>query len=140
MDVAVNYWAVILAGISAMVVGSIWYSRVMFQKPWEAMARIDKKRGRKELPMVMTVTFLASLLMAYVLAHVAFLSNQFFGNSFLQDTLSTAFWLWLGISTPALLTGGLFEQRRKKLILMNLGNQLVTLIVMALIIGSIGIS
>jgi hypothetical protein len=139
MDVVVNYWAVILAGISAMVVGSIWYSRFMFQKPWEAMVRIDKKRGMKELPVVMTVTFLASLLMAYVLAHVAFLSNKFFGNSFLQDTLSTAFWLWIGINTPAILTGSLFEQRRKKVILMNLGNQFVTLMVMALIIGGIGV-
>jgi hypothetical protein len=111
----------------------------MFQKPWEAMVRIDKKRGMKELPVVMTVTFLASLLMAYVLAHVAFLSNKFFGNSFLQDTLSTAFWLWIGINTPAILTGSLFEQRRKKVILMNLGNQFVTLMVMALIIGGIGV-
>lgn len=139
MDVIVNYWAVILAGISAMAVGSIWYSKAMFQKPWEDMAKIDKKKGMKELPMVMTVTFLGALLTAYVLAHVAFLSNKFFGNSFLQDTLSTAFWLWLGISTPALLASGLFEQRRKKLILMNIGNQLVTLIVMALIIGSMGV-
>jgi Protein of unknown function (DUF1761) len=139
MDVLVNYWAVILAAISAMVVGTVWYSPIMFQKTWEKMVSLDKEKGMKELPWVMGLTFIASLLMAYVLAHVSYLSNQFFGNSFMQDTLTTAFWLWLGINTPAILSGSLFEQRRKKAILLNVGNQLVTLMVMGLIIGLMGV-
>lgn len=140
MNVVVNYWAVILAAVSAMVVGTIWYSPLLFQKVWEKTVHLDKKKGAKELPWVMTVTFVASLLTAYVLAHVTFLSHKFFGNSFMQDALSTAFWLWLGVNTPAILSGSLFEQRRKKAIILNCGNQLVTLFVMALIIGAFGIA
>lgn len=140
MDVVINYWAVILAAISAMVVGTLWYSPLMFKNAWEKTVHLDKKKGTKELPWVMAVTFVAALLTAYILAHVTFLSHKFFGNSFMQDALSTAFWLWLGINTPAILSGSLFEQRRKKGILLNVGNQLVTLLIMGLIIGAFGVA
>jgi hypothetical protein len=140
MDVVINYWAVILAAISAMVVGTVWYSPLLFQKAWEKTVKLDKKKGMKEMPWVMGVTFIAALLTAYILAHVTFLSHKFFGNSFMQDALSTAFFLWIGINTPAILSGSLFEQRRKKGILINVGNQLVTLLVMGLIIGAFGVA
>jgi|GEM_PF-2097435 len=58
----------------------------------------------------------------------------------MQDALSMVFWLWLGINTPAILSGSLVEQRRKKAMLINIGNQLVTLVVTALIIGAFGIA
>jgi hypothetical protein len=72
------------------------------------------------------------------LAHVAFLSNNFFQNEFMQDTLTTAFWLWLGFTAARILTHDLFEGRRKKLTLLTFGNEFVTVMVMALIIGAMG--
>jgi hypothetical protein len=134
MEVQVNYWAVLFAAISSMVVGSIWYSPSVFGAAWQKTFKQNKKRARREMPLVMVLTFGASLLMAYVLAHVGFIANRFFGNSFLQDTMTTAVFMWLGFSVPAIL-GGLFEQRRKVAMLLQIGNVLVTLEVMALIIG-----
>ncbi|MCA9325372.1 DUF1761 domain-containing protein [Candidatus Saccharibacteria bacterium] len=138
MEVVVNYWAVLFAALSSMVVGSLWYSPAVFGKTWEKTFKQNKKRAKKEMPLVMFVTLVASLLMAYILAHVAYLANQFFGNSFLQDTMTTAVFLWLGFSVPAIL-GGLFEQRRKAAMMLQIGNVLVTLEVMALIIGLMGV-
>ena len=85
------------------------------------------------------LTFLASLVSAYVLAHVTYLSNQFFGSTFLQDALSTGFWLWLGFIAARILTHDLFEGRPGKLTFLNLSHEFVTVMVMALIIGLIGV-
>ena len=140
MDVSVNYLAVLLAALATMVVGSIWYARGVFGDTWGRLAKVDmsKPPKRGELVWLMGSTFVASLLTAYILAHVAFLSNQHFQNSFLQDTLTTAFWLWLGFIAARIYTHDTFESRRKKLTILNVSHEFVTVLVMALVIGSMG--
>lgn len=141
MNVEVNYLAVLLAGASTMIVGAIWYSKAVFGKTWADLAQVDLDRKMRsgELGWIMGSTFVASLITAYVLAHVAFLSNQFFDNSFMQDTLTTAFWLWLGFTAVRLYVHDAFETRRKKLTVLASGHELLTVMVMALIIGGLGI-
>lgn len=85
------------------------------------------------------VTVVVSLVTAYVLAHVSYLANSFFGNSFMQDTLTTAFWMWLGFTAARMITHDAFEQRPAKLTIMNITHELVTLLVMGAIIGAMGI-
>ena len=85
------------------------------------------------------LTFVVSLITAYILAHVTFLSNNFFHNSFMQDALTTAFWLWLGFTAARFVTHDLFEGRPWKLTLMNATHELITVVVMALIIGAMGV-
>lgn len=141
MEVSVNYWAVLLAAASSMVVGSIWYARGVFGNTWAKLAKVDmdKKVSGGQMATLMGLTFVASLVTAYVLAHVTFLSNQFFDNSYMQDALSTAFWLWLGFTAARILTHDLFEGRRKKLTLLTWGNELVTIMLMGVIIGWLGV-
>ena len=124
-----------------MIVGAIWYSKAVFGKTWADLAQVDLDRKMRsgELGWIMGSTFVASLITAYVLAHVAFLSNQFFDNSFMQDTLTTAFWLWLGFTAVRLYVHDAFETRRKKLTVLASGHELLTVMVMALIIGGLGI-
>jgi hypothetical protein len=134
MDVQVNSLAVLLAALSSMAVGSIWYARPVFGNKWIKWAKVDMKTGRgMVLPLV--TAFIASLVTAYILAHVTYLSNQFFSHSYLQDALSTAFWLWLGLTAARFVTHDAFEGRPWKLTLLNIGNEFVTLMVMGLIIG-----
>ncbi len=141
MEVEINYLAVVLAGLSSMAVGFLWYMPSVFGNTWMKLARVNPNTAMSSKQMAFTYggTLLASLVTAYVLAHVAFLSNHFFGNSFLQDSLSTAFWLWLGFTAARIFTHDAFEGRRKKLTILNFGNELVTVMVMALIIGVMGV-
>lgn len=136
MSIDVNFWAVLLAGISAMVVGTLWYSPMVFGDVWRKTVKLDKKKMQTEMVQTMIITFFAALVTALTIAIITFLYNQFYGHSFLEAGVITAIWLWIGINTPAILSGSLFEQRRKKAILINVGNQLVTLVVMGLIIGA----
>lgn len=139
MEVAVNYWAVLAAMLSSMVVGSIWYARPVLGNLWMKLAKIDMSKDTGSVWKPIAITAVVSLITAYVLAHVAYLSNQFFGNSFLQDALTTAFWMWLGFVAARFITHDVFEGRPAKLTLLNIGNEFVTLMVMGLIIGLIGV-
>jgi len=138
MDVQVNYLAVFLAAVSTMVVGSIWYAKPVFGRTWMKLANIKERdsMNAKDV-LIMASTFGLSLLTAYVLAHVTFLSHHFFGHSFMQDAINTAFWLWLGLVVTRLLTHNLFEQKPAALNLLAIGNEFVTIMVMGVIIGAL---
>ena len=139
MEVHVNLLAVLVATLSAMVIGSIWYSPKVFAPVWMKLAKIDATKDGGPIWKPIAITVVVCLITAYVLAHVAYLSNQFFQNSFLQDSLATAFWLWLGFSAARFITHDAFEGRPMKLTAINIGNDFVTITVMGLIIGWFGV-
>lgn len=134
MDVPVNWLAIVLAAASTMVVGSVWYMPKAFGNTWQKLARLDPK-NMADPKKAIGLTVVASLVTAYVLAHVTYLSNRFFGGSFLSSALQTAFWVWLGFTAARILTHDLFENRPSKLTLITVSHELVTLLVMGLVIG-----
>ena len=140
MSIEINYFAVFLAAVSSMVVGSIWYMPAVFGNAWMKLTgvKMNNKLPAKQMAIMYGLTFVASLLTADILAHVAFVDNQFFKHSFMQDTLTMALWLWAGFTAARFLVHDLFEGRRKKLTLLNSAHELVTVVVMALIIGAMG--
>lgn len=138
MNVEINIWAVALAMVSSMVIGSIWYAKPVFGGVWMKWAKVNPtKRSNAMMPIITTAA--VSLVTAYVLAHVTYLSNQFFDDSFLQDALTTAFWMWLGFTAARMLTHDLFEGRPVKLTLLNITHEFVTIMVMGLVIGVMGL-
>lgn len=140
MDVQINNVAVVLAMLSSMVVGSVWYAQSVFGKKWARLAKVDMSKGdRSDVWKPIVTTMVVSLITAYVLAHVTYLSNQFFGNSYLQDALTTAFWLWLGLTAARFVTHDAFEGRPMQLTVLTLGNELATIMLMGLVIGLMGV-
>lgn len=139
MEVQINYIAVVLAMLSSLVVGSIWYARAVFGNTWIKLAKIDMKKNSGSVFKPIAITMLVSLITAFVLAHVTYLSNQFFENSFLQDALMTSLWMWLGFTAARFITHDAFEGRPEKLTALNLGNEFVTIMIMGLIIGLFGV-
>ena len=144
MEVDINIWGVVWAAVSSMVVGSIWYSKGVFGPPWMKLAGLSerqfKEMQQKDGWMPMATMFVLALIMAYVLAHVTYLSAEFFTDaSYHYAAVSSGFWMWLGFVVPTTLGTGLFSGTRKKLMALNLGNWLVTLLVMGWVIGFVGL-
>jgi hypothetical protein len=137
VDVQINWLAVILATASSMIVGMIWYAKSVFGEKWAKLAKLNlnDKEMAKGAPQAIGITIIVSFITAYVLAHVSYLSNSFFHHSFLQDAVTTAFWLWLGFTAARVITHDVFERRPAALTVMTIGHELVTLLVMGLIIG-----
>lgn len=135
----VNLWAVLLATASTMVVGSIWYSPRVLGTRWMALAAIDRDRvaSRGVIPIVLTVV--VSFVTAWVLAGATWIAHSFYDDAFLTDALVTGAFLWVGFTAARMITHDAFEARPTVLTAMNIAHELVTVLVMALVIGLVGV-
>src|SRR5437763_1418970 len=105
-SVDINYWAVLVAAVINMVVGSIWYSKALFAKEWM------KLTGRKTEEMGgggtgYGVAIIGALIQAWILAHFV----TYAGSTTFADGLVTAFWLWLGFVAITTAVNFVFEGR-----------------------------
>jgi hypothetical protein len=65
----VNYLAVLAAAVSAFVLGGLWYSPLMFSRPWQRLAGVSDEAIASGSPVVtFGVSFLLSLVAAAVFA------------------------------------------------------------------------
>ncbi len=130
----INYIAVVLATLSSMVVGAVWYTPKVFGNYWMKQSGIEPDSGAPFLrPMIVTV--LVSFVTAWVLAGAAFISYEFYGGSFLWNAVLTAVILWAGFTAARFITHDQFDRRPAGLTVLNCAHELVTLVIMGVIIG-----
>ncbi len=139
MDIEMNWLAVILATLSTLVVGSLWYTPKTFGNTWMKLAKIDKKAAEKRGMLPILITIAVTFITAIVLAHITYVMHLFYDHSFLYDAINTALWLWVGLVAARIITHDAFEGRPLKLTAINLARELVTLLVMGTIIGLMGV-
>ena len=135
--VDVNYIAILVAAIASMAVGFVWYG-VLFKKKWMVLMGFTPesiKSMKMSANMAYTIQFAASLVMAYVLAHVIVLSSSFFGNPALSIGLTSAFFMWLGFVAPVSLSIVLWENKSWHLRAINASHYLAVLLVMGVILA-----
>lgn len=138
MGVEVNYLTVLIAAVASMVVGFLWYSPFILGKPWmkeRGMSKDDLKKAQKEMGKWYGLSFVVSLITAYVLFHVSVLSMNFFHYPKLQTGLTTAFWMWFGFIMPVQLTATIFGNKNFKLFGIDTGYQLASVLAMGAAIG-----
>jgi disulfide bond formation protein DsbB len=129
---------VLLAGVVSMVVGFLWYSPVLFGKPWMKLMGINPKNmkdAQKAMGKQYGISFLVTLLSAYVLFHTIVLSENYFHYDRLSTGLISAFWMWLGFVAPVQLTDVLFGGKKLKLFAINTGYQLASLLAIGVVLA-----
>ncbi|ABK01832.1 hypothetical protein JOE40_003623 [Arthrobacter sp. PvP102] len=136
----INIWAVVLATLSSMVVGSVWYTPKVFGNYWMKLAKVTPSGDAKDAVKPILITLVVSFVSALVLAGSAAISQHFYGGNFLANTLITAVILWAGFTASRFITHDAFDGRPAALTVLNCAHELVTLVVMGLIIGLFGIS
>jgi len=130
-----NFLAVLVAAIAATVVGFLWYGP-LFGKQWsELMGFTPEKMAemkKKGMTGTYVTTFIAALIMAYVL------SNSIAARPLLTTlgSLWLTFWIWLGFVATVLIGMVLWEGKPVKLYLIISLYYLVSLFVMGLILVS----
>lgn len=138
MDIAVNYLAVLGAGVSAVVIGALWYGP-LFQKPWMRLAGLttESMKSMALSPlMAMVGGFIISLLIAYVLSYAVVFVTAYTGTAGLFAGAEVGFWTWLGFLVPATSGAYLWEGKSPKLWVLNAGYYLVSLLVMGALLGA----
>lgn len=132
----VSVWGWVLGGLSAIVVGMIWYSPFLFGKQWGKALGISEKEMAKGRAKVMPILLLVSFLTAYILSLFIVYFQHYTSDSWMMSGLDTALLAWAGLAGTALVAHDVFDPRPKSKLYINLGNRLVTLVVMGLIIGA----
>ena len=133
----VNLWSVLAAAVSSMILGFLWYSPLLFAKPWTLAMGYDPndkakmEEMRKGAGKLYGITFVASLISAFVLAKIIDVTTV---NSALYG-MKIGFAVWLGFVTTVQLTSTLFKKRPIKLYLIDTGYQLVCYLVMGAILA-----
>jgi len=126
----VNWLAVLVAGISAFVLGGVWYSPALFGKAWMTennMTVDDVKRGNKGK--IFGWSFILSLVMAANLGMFISTPDMNLSQGLMYGAL-TGVWIFCGIAIV-----GLFEHKSARYIFINGGYMIVALTLMGAIIG-----
>ena len=91
---SINYIAVILATLSSMVIGSVWYARKVFGTYWMKLTGVTMSGNGRDAVRPIIVTVIVSFITAWVIAGAADISFHFYGGSFLVNALLTTLILW----------------------------------------------
>ena len=135
----INIWAVVVATLSTMVVGSLWYTPKVLGNYWMRVAKVSPSGEAKDAVKPILITLAVSFVSALVLAGSVAIAQEFYGGSFLGKSLITAVILWAGFTAARFITHDAFEGRPAGLTALNCAHELVTYLVMGLVIGLFGI-
>lgn len=133
-QVVVNFWAVLVAAVVQFIIGSLWYSPLLFVKPWMKLMKIDPegmKPTAQEMSKIFLVSIVSSLIMCYILAHFA----VYAGAVNIVHGLQLGFWMWLGFIVTTHIHGVLYEKRPFALFAINMGHYLVSLLASGVILA-----
>jgi hypothetical protein len=136
-SVDVKLIAVLAATGANMVLGLLWYAPPFLGKTWQKLVGLsdsDMKNADRTVPMI------AMLVLAFVESYVLFhfiTYTQYFYPTYtnIAAGLITALWVWVGFVVTVMGGNYMFAQRRKKLLAIDSGYQLVALLAAGLIIG-----
>ena len=131
---------VLVAGIAAAAVGVIWY--VVFAgalKRIRPLSPAEEEQAQRQMRAAFVVGVLLTLLMAVVLFHFVTISDAYPANAIVNG-LITALLAYLGFVLPVQTTHILFGnygelETKLKLLGINTGGQLVSLLAMGAVIG-----
>ena len=115
---SLNFVAILVSAVILWLLGAIWYSPVLFAKPWMEMLGIKKGEGKQSgLAVGMVASFIGDLVLAFVLAHiVAWAHATGFKYGCVLGVLA-----WMGFFAAPNLAQGIYEGRPFKLFAINNG-------------------
>lgn len=126
--------AIFVAALVAFLIGALWYSPLLFAKPWvkahgyspEKLEAMKATAGR-----AYAVSFLCFLIMATVLKGML----AHWGADSVLDGVKLGFHAWLGFAFTIGLTANMYSDKPLATFLIDAGYQLVYLLVMGAILA-----
>ena len=128
----VNMIAVLICGVSSLVLGGIWYSPVLFGKKWQRLAGLSDEQAKSgNTALIFGLAFLLSLIASYIF-------GMFLGPKMpLAGAIGAGFAAGLCWVAAAFAINYLFERRPLGLWLVNGGYHAMQFTLFGLILGTI---
>lgn len=125
----INYWAVLVAAVSAFVLGGLWYSKLLFGNAWMRESGMTEEKAAQSNPAkVFGGAFVLSLLAAWAFA--MFLGEVSWQEGTMYGFMAGLFWVAASFGINYL-----FEQRSLKLWAINGGYHTVQFTLYGFILG-----
>lgn len=126
-----NYLAILAAAAAAFVAGAVWYG--VLGKQWAAsLGKTQDDLKPTALPLILS--FLAELVMAYVLAGLI----AHTGDVTLSNGVIAALFAWAGFVATTVMVNNAYQGNPWSLTAIDAGHWLVVLVVMGVVIGAFG--
>lgn len=133
---AVNIFAVLLATVAAMAIGFVYYHPKVLGASWmKAIGHTQDSVAKGPKPWVYPLIILCAFATAWVLAGAAWISQAFYGGSFLLNTLITGWILFIGFTLSRVIVHDAFDPRGFRVTPHTALNELLIITAMALVIG-----
>jgi Protein of unknown function (DUF1761) len=127
-----NHWAILVSALVQWFLGALWYSPVLFAKPWMTMVGIQKDAANKKTMVPgMIMSFIGSLITSFILVHILLWS----GASTVGRGAFIGFIAWAGFIAAPLAASYIYENRPFKLFAINTGYWLVCLIASGILLA-----
>lgn len=122
----------IIAVLIKIVVGALWYSPVLFLKPWQRFSGVTDEQMKGGMAKGMMTWIIGALLMAFVLAHAVYYA----GAKSAWTGAAVGFFNWLGFILVVQLDDWAAAKRPTGLLLINAGANLVALVIMGAVLAA----
>jgi hypothetical protein len=126
-----HIFAMIGAVVSRMALGALWYSPMLFLKPWMRMTGITAEQMKQGMGKKISFDVIGSILMAFAMLHAI----RYAGVTSVPWGMAVGFLNWLGFVAVATISTVTYERRPAGLFLLNNGYNLISLMIMGVIIA-----
>jgi len=130
---SINIWSILVAAIASFIIGSIWYSPILFGKQWMALTNTgavtpEKKKGIWKLYVVQFLLSIVTMcILGFAIAAMQITSAL--------DGATLGLLAWVGFYATFRAANLLWQPGSLKLALISAGSILLNLIVGGAIIG-----
>ncbi len=136
-----NVWAVLLAAAASFLFGGVWYGTL--SKLWMDAANLTEEQIRGPggpSPWPFIVTFIAQLVMAWMLAGIILHLVRAGVPSSIRIGLISGFLIWLGFIATTLVVNHRFQMQKVALTVIDGGHWLGVMLIQGAILGWIGMA
>jgi hypothetical protein len=130
-ELHLNLFPILGAAVARMALGALWYSPVLFLKPWMRMTGIGEQQMKQGMGAKIAGDIVGSLLMALVLAHMV----AWAGAMDAVVGMFVGFLCWLGFVAVATIHTVTYEKRPFNLFALHNGYNLAALLAMGAILA-----
>ena len=134
----VNLIGVLVAAVTSMLFGMIWYSPKVFGKRWMNLAGISKRKAKEAKEKGMALNMFFAFVSQIVTAGVLSVFLLYAGAASILASLLVAFLLWLGFVATTQIGSVLWEQKPWGLYTLNSLYSLLNLFIMAIALHLLG--
>jgi hypothetical protein len=129
----INYLAVLVATVLSFLLGWLWYSPLLFAKPWMAEMGFTKESMDQAMKEGMAKQMVLGFIIAFVTAF--YLAHYIKGGMDMGDAIMWSAGLWAGIVVTTNAADYIWGKRSMKLFIINMGHHLAVFIAVAILLS-----